>query len=56
MQSTNELFEALGATASDGEKLELLSQEFQGERADIRFQAYCYQNQIETYCTSDFDD
>jgi hypothetical protein len=56
MQNTNELFELLGTTGSDQEKLDKILQEFGGERADIRFQAFCFANQIETYCSSNFDD
>lgn len=56
MQSTNELFELLGATGSDQEKLDCILQQFGGERADIRFQAFCFANEIETNCSSNFDD
>lgn len=56
MQSTNEIFELLGVNGSDQEKLDRILQEFGGERADIRFQAFCFANQIETYCSSSFDD
>ena len=55
-QSTNELFELLGVQGSDQDKLDVILKEFGGERADIRFQAYCFANQIETYCSSHFDD
>jgi hypothetical protein len=55
-QSTNELFELLGVMGSDQEKLDCIQQQFSGERADIRFQAFCLSNQIETYCSSSFDD
>lgn len=56
LQSTNELFELLNINGSDQEKLEGIMQEFGGERADIRFQAYCLTNQIETYFSSGFED
>lgn len=56
LQSTNELFELLNINGSDQEKLERIKQEFAGERADIRFQAFCLNHQIETYCSSGFDD
>lgn len=56
MQSTNELFDILGVTGSDQEKLDRILQQFGGEGADIRFQAFCFANQIESYCSSNFDD
>lgn len=56
MQSTEELMELLHANGSDQEKLELIQKEFGGERADILFQAFCLAHQIETNCSSDFDD
>lgn len=55
-QSTKELFELLGVNGTDQEKLDRIQQLFGGERADIRFQAFCLTNQIETYCSSGFDD
>ena len=56
MQSTNQLFEVLEVNGSDQENLERILQEFGGERADIRFHAFCFKNEIETNCSSCFDD
>lgn len=54
--STKELFDLLCPNGSETECLNALSAKFSGEGADIRFQAYCFSNDIETDCQSRFDD
>lgn len=55
-QSTSELIELLAPEATDEDVLNKVFELFGGERADIRFQAYCLEHEIETYSSSHFDD
>lgn len=54
--STQQLLESLGKDKTEEEYLELIYEKFHGERADIRFQSYCLEHEIETYSSSHFDD
>ncbi len=54
--STCEFIESIAPACSEFEVLEKMKELFGGERADIRFQAYCVEHSIETYCSSQFDD
>lgn len=56
MISTQQMIELLAPGKSDTEILEVIKEKFGGERADIRFQAFCFEHDIETYCSSYFDD
>lgn len=54
--STTELIELIAPNQSEFEVLEKMKELFGGEHADIRFQAFCLEHNIETYCSSQFDD
>ncbi len=54
--STSEIINLIAPACSEFEVLEKMQELFGGERADIRFQAYCVEHGIETYCSSHFDD
>ncbi|MDD5935488.1 MAG: hypothetical protein PUC65_08035 [Clostridiales bacterium] len=54
--STRELVEIIAPNQSEVEVLEKMKEMFGGKGADIRFQAFCVEHEIETYCSSEFDD
>ena len=54
--STQQLKQLIAPGKSENEFLDAIKEKFGGERADIRFQAFCLEHEIETYCSSYFDD
>ncbi len=54
--STNQLLDLIAPGKNEEEALLILKSMFHGKGADIRFQAYCLEHEIETNCLSHFDD
>lgn len=54
--STKQLLDLIAPGKKEDEALHILKSMFQGKGADIRFQAFCFEHEIETNCYSHFDD
>lgn len=54
--STKQLLDLIASGKNEEEALNILKTMFQGKGADIKFQAYCLEHEIETICYSHFDD
>lgn len=54
--STKELLDLIAPNKSEEEALSILAEQFHGKGADLKFQAFCLEHEIETNCYSHFDD
>lgn len=54
--STKQLLDSIASGKNEEEALLIFKSMFQGKGADIKFQAYCLEHDIESYCYSHFDD